>query len=319
MAIGLSACVTKKKYGEMEVLKNKVQGMLDKKNKELKSLRAERAEMEAQLLDCETSRKSLAQDTARFGAVMQSLNEELHDLKTTCSRVKKNYKKLRSKSSAKMKDLVGRLESLQKNLRQREARLAEVEAKLRQRDSIVNAIQQRVSSALLGFQDDGLTVNIKNGKVYVSLSNKLLFASGSTTIDKNGQKALRDLAGILKTQEDVTIMVEGHTDDVPVSNLGRIKDNWDLSVMRSTEVVRLLVESGVMPSRIVPAGRGEFIPKVRQETDDARAANRRTEIIISPKLDELFELINASASRGDIQTLEELEVEAEEGFEPIPE
>jgi chemotaxis protein MotB len=205
-----------------------------------------------------------------------------------------------------MKDLVAQLEAMQGDLAAREtrikevegmlaareARLAEVEAALRARDEVMLALQKRLEDALLGFKKDGLTVEVINGKVYVSLSNKLLFASGSTQIDKNGQRALAELAAVLKDQADLTILVEGHTDDVKVTNLGQIKDNWDLSVMRSTEVVRLLVQNGVQPDRVIPGGRGEFLPKTPGSTPEARANNRRTEIVLSPKLDELYQLIN---------------------------
>lgn len=307
LGMSLSACVSKKKYGEMEALKNKVQRMLDKRADDMDDLRAQLKDKQQELDDCQDARKALAQDTSRLMAVQDALNGELDDVKSSCAQLDDRYKQLRTKSTEKLRKLVDQLENLQEDLRlrqdrideiesmlqQREARLAEVEGMLNQRDSIMNSLQQRLSDALLGFRDEGLTVDVKNGKVYVSLSNKLLFASGSTTIDAKGQQALADLATVLKDQEDLTIMVEGHTDDVPVSNLGRIKDNWDLSVMRSTEVVRLLVDNGVPPTRIVPAGHGEFIPKVDEKTTEARAANRRTEIVISPKLDELFELIEA--------------------------
>ena len=168
LAVVLASCVSKKKYGEMEALKAKVQGMLDKKNKELRNMRAEMAELEKQLDDCEDSRTKMRQDSARMAAVTASLNDELSDMKATCDRVKDKYKSMRTKSTEKMRELIDQLESLQGDLATREARLAEVEAKLRQRDSIVNAIQERVSNALLGFQEDGLTVEIKNGQIILT-------------------------------------------------------------------------------------------------------------------------------------------------------
>lgn len=287
----LTACVPKKKYQEMSTLKKRTQEMLDKRNKEIEKLKDEMAKLQADKNDCEDARTALEQDTTALAAKLRESDGELGALKASCKRVEDNYEQLKLRSTEKMRDLVRQLEGLQGDLAQREARLRVVEGRLQQRDSLMNSLRTRLADALLGFKKDGLTVDIKNGKVYVSLSNKLLFASGSTSIDENGQRALSDLAGILKDQEDITIMVEGHTDDVPVSNLGRIKDNWDLSVMRSTEVVRLLVENGVPNTRVIPAGRSEFIPKVAEKTTEARAANRRTEIIISPRLDALYDLI----------------------------
>lgn len=307
LAAGMSSCVvSKKKYTEMENLKNKVQQMLDKKNEEYKKLQGELADAKAQLVDCEKARKALEQDTTKLGRNNRDLKESLADMKASCDQIKKTYDQLKERSTEKLQDLLKQVEAMQASLSEREARLAEVEktlaareARLKEvegllaaRDSAMQALRKRIEDALLGFQKDGLTVEVVDGKVYVSLSNKLLFASGSTQIDKNGRNALAGLAGVLKDQSDLTIMVEGHTDDVKVTNLGQIKDNWDLSVMRSTEVVRILVENGVQTNRIVPSGRGEFTPKVQGSTPEARAANRRTEIILSPKLDELYQMIN---------------------------
>ena len=307
LAMTLGSCVvSKKKYDEMENLKSKVQQMLDKKNEDYKKLQTELADVKGQLADCDKARKALEQDTAKYGRNNRDMKEALASTKASCDQLNKNYQQLKERSTEKMRELVDQLEALQKDLaareqrimdveallKSREARLAEVEGKLHARDSLMSALRKRIEDALFGFKQDGLTVEVIDGKVYVSLSNKLLFASGSTQIDKNGQKALADLATVLKDQADISIMVEGHTDDVKVTNLGQIKDNWDLSVMRSTEVVRMLVANGVQPDRVVPSGRSEFIPKTPGSTPEARANNRRTEIILSPKLDELFELIN---------------------------
>ena len=292
LVLALGSCVSKKKYEEMENLKRKSQSMLDDERKSRRNAEQEAERLKRELADCDEARQRLGVDTARLLARQATLQENLADLRKSCAQLDDNYKQLKNKSSDKLRDMMEQLEDLQKDLSDREARLKIVEGKLAERDSIMNALQKRVSDALLGFEKDGLTVEVRNGKVYVSLSNKLLFASGSTKIDKKGQDALRELATVLKEQKDISIMVEGHTDDVPVSNLGSIKDNWDLSVMRSTEVVRILVSNGLQPMRVIPAGRSEYVPKVEGKTPEARASNRRTEIVISPKLDELYELIN---------------------------
>ena len=276
----------------MENVKKNLQGMVDSRDKSIDELENEIADLNKQVSDCEDDRTKLANDTTRLAAANRKMRNDMGDLADNYERVNENYTQLKAKSSEKLRELLTQLESAQNDLSIREKRLAEVESMLQQRDSVMNLLRQRVANALLGFKDDGLTVEVRDGKVFVSLSNKLLFASGSTKIDANGQKALTGLANVLKDQKDLTIMVEGHTDDVPVSNLGAVKDNWDLSVLRSTEVVRLLVANGVEPTRIVPAGHGEFIPKVVGTTAEARASNRRTEIVLSPKLDELYDLIN---------------------------
>lgn len=307
LSLAATACVSKKKYGEMEALKNKMQDMADSRNRSINDLKGSLAEMQLKLNECEDARDRLSNDTTRLQASNRKLRQDIGDLKESKDNLNNSYQKLKSQSTEKLRAMVDQMDSLQRDLnvrerrmaemegilQEREARLKEVEGMLRQRDSLMGAIQRRVTDALLGFKDQGLTVEVVDGKVYVSLSNKLLFATGSTKIDANGQKALGELAKVLKEQKDVTIMVEGHTDNMPVSNLGDIKDNWDLSVMRSTEVVRILVANGMEPTRIIPAGHGQFIPKVDGSTPEARASNRRTEIVISPKLDELYRMINA--------------------------
>lgn len=320
MSLAATACVSKKKYGEMEALKNKMQDMADARNKSLNALKGDLAELQLKLNECEDARNRLSTDTTRLQNANRKLREDFKDLKESKENLSNNYQKLKNQSTEKLRALIDQMDSLQRDLnvrerrmadmantlkeredqaaqlegilKEREARLTEVEGMLRQRDSLMGAIQKRVTDALLGFKDQGLTVDVVDGKVYVSLSNKLLFATGSTKIDVNGQKALGELAKVLKEQKDLTIMVEGHTDNMPVTNLGDIKDNWDLSVMRSTEVVRILVNNGMEPTRIIPAGHGQFIPKVEGSTPEARASNRRTEIVISPKLDELYRMIN---------------------------
>ena len=235
------SCVSKKKYAQMETLKNNIQQMLDDKNNTIKDKDKENQALKSQLNDCNEQNSRLKQDSTVLSNKRAQLNKDMESLKSQCDLLQENYNQLRSQSPKKMQSMVDQLEELQRDLAQRERRLAEVESMLNRRDSTIRAIERKVTDALLGFRDKGLTVEVKNGQVYVSLSNKLLFASGSTKIDQSGQKALRDLANVIKEQADITIMVEGHTDDVPVSNLGAIKDNWDLSVMRSTEVVRILV------------------------------------------------------------------------------
>lgn len=181
---------------------------------------------------------------------------------------------------------------LAEQLADREARVKELQRRIAEKDSVLNALQNKLTQALLGFKDSGLTVEMKDGKVYVSLDNKLLFASGKHTVDVKGKQALKELALVLKEQADILIMVEGHTDDVPLNGQQQIKDNWDLSVMRATSVVKELTVNGVDSKHVIAAGRGEYIPKMEGKTKEARAKNRRIEIIISPRLDELYELVN---------------------------
>jgi chemotaxis protein MotB len=167
-----------------------------------------------------------------------------------------------------------------------------VEDALKKRDAASAALKDKLQQALLGFQKSGLTVDMRDGKVYVSLADKLLFPSGSITIDQHGKDALKQFAAVLNKEQDINIAVEGHTDNKKVINLGQIKDNWDLSVLRATSVVRYLTEvEGVDPHRLTATGKSEFQPVDPGTTPDALAKNRRIEIVLTPKLDELYNLI----------------------------
>jgi chemotaxis protein MotB len=188
------------------------------------------------------------------------------------------------------------LKEAQDALKLREAKLSELQNILARKDSTVKALKTKVTDALLGFQNNGLTVEQKNGKVYVSLEEKLLFASGSITVDTKGAEAIKSLAKVLEQNTDINILVEGHTDNVPYSSAsGGIKDNWDLSVLRATSIVKLITaNSSVDPKRLTAAGHGEFFPIDTENTAQARKKNRRTEIILTPKLDELLKVLETN-------------------------
>lgn len=219
-------------------------------------------------------------------------NNEIRKLQADLAEKNKLYNQLKNNSTAGALDMIKQLESLQKDIEDRENKLAQVKQKLEERENVINALRERVNQALLGFKDSGLTVSVKNGKVYVSLSNKLLFSTGSTEIDKKGKEALIELARVLNEQSDINVLVEGHTDNQAIRGGSRFVDNWDLSVLRATEVVRYItVDGNVDPKRVVASGRSEFFPLQVGDTPDARAANRRTEIILTPKLEELFDIV----------------------------
>lgn len=181
---------------------------------------------------------------------------------------------------------------IQKELEQRNAKLAELEQVLQEQQAAVESLRKKVSSALLGFENQGLTVSQKNGKVYVSLEEQLLFKSGSTAVDPKGAAALRKLATVLEQNQDIKVLIEGHTDDVPVIPGSVYKDNWDLSVLRATSIVRILLENkSINPQRLTSAGRSQYQPVDPAKTADARQKNRRTEIILSPDLEELYKIV----------------------------
>ena len=186
------------------------------------------------------------------------------------------------------------LDEMSFELQKRNQRMVELEQILDAQKKIVQDLKNKVSEALLGFENKGLTVSMKNGKVYVSLEEKLLFKTASWDIDANGRNALKNLAGVLEKNKDIQITIEGHTDNVPYNPSGsQLKDNWDLSVKRATTVVRVLLEgSRIDPKRLTAAGRSQYIPVDDRNASDARQKNRRTEIVLTPDLTELYRLID---------------------------
>lgn len=250
-----------------------------------KALLATRDSLNTGWTEAQLKNENLESLIARLRKDTTGLSAALSELKNQYTEVNTNYDKLRSNSSTE----ISRLAS---DLKKREQRLKEVEEILRKRDEATNKLKEKLQQALLGFTKSGLTVEIRNGKVYVSLTDKLLFPSGSIIIDEKGKQALTQLATVLKEQPEINIAVEGHTDSQKITNLGQIKDNWDLSVLRSTSVVRYLTEvSKVESVRMTATGKGEFQPLAENTNAEGRSRNRRIEIVLSPKLDELYDLI----------------------------
>ncbi|MEE1946033.1 OmpA family protein [Pedobacter sp. KR3-3] len=253
--------------------------------KKYKALLAKQDSLNTGWTESQLKNESLEQRIARLKADTASLNGQLADLRAKYTEMDGNYAKLRNNSSTE-------INKLSADLKKREQRLKEVEEILRKRDEATNQLKAKLQEALLGFTKNGLTVEIKNGKVYVSLTDKLLFPSGSIIIDEKGKQALTQLATVLKQQPEINIAVEGHTDSQKINNLGQIKDNWDLSVLRATSVVRFLTEEQKVESvRMTATGKGEFQPLAPNTSAENRSKNRRIEIVLSPKLDELYDLI----------------------------
>lgn len=218
----------------------------------------------------------------------QKLSGQLSTTQEQLQKKEDALKVLQSELERKKSDL----DLLNSELKKREERVKELEDVLKQKDEAVTALKKKVSDALLGFEGKGLTVTQKNGKVYVSLEESLLFATGKWAVESKGIEVLKKLSKVLETNTDINVMVEGHTDDVPMKGLGDVKDNWDLSAVRATSVVKILTQnSSIDPKRLTSAGRGEFFPIDNAKTKEARAKNRRTEIILTPKLDELLKVL----------------------------
>jgi chemotaxis protein MotB len=319
----LSSCVSMKKYNE---LKSK-EDQCEKDNTNLKSqnmtLQTTVDEQTAAINDLKKRKEALENDTNVIGTSLRKENELYAQLNSTYNELLTAHDKLISGRNAENRKLIGQLQSTQEDLqikedklnklqidlakkeadlnnlnaelKEREQKLADLQNILAKKDSTVNALRNTVADALLGFKDKGMTVTMKNGKVYVSLEEQLLFATASTVVDQKGVEALKQLAKVLDKNPDINVLIEGHTDNVPFNGSGELKDNWDLSVMRATSVVRILTSnSKINPARLTAAGRSEYAPVDTENTVQARKKNRRIEIILTPKLDELFKVLETN-------------------------
>ena len=305
------SCVPLKKYNDLQSNYNKSQEEYSKFKSSALDYENRVKELENQLSSSKMSVKQLKRDTAKIADRYKMLEVEYDKLGALNEILEKSYTSLQSKGSvesAKMiRDLEGtrielqrkedRLNELEKELNKRsrdldikEARIKELEDIIAKKDEAVKLLKEKIAKALLGFKDKGLTVEEKNGKIYVSMAAKLLFASGKTEVGTEGQKALVDLAAVLQSQNDIEIIVEGHTDADPLTSEIHPTDNWELSVLRATSVTKIMVENSTMsPKMITAAGRSEYHPV---DISD-KSKNRRIEIIITPDLNELFELISS--------------------------
>ena len=319
--VALISCVPQKKFQELEAGYKKCQ-------EDNESFKSKIQDLEASLDKAQTSNKDLESKLSALQAEKDALQNTYDQTKMSYDKLSTSYdllaenkNRMLSENAQETKNLIEQLENTQRSLQgkedtlktlevalnekesrlnalntalaAREKRVHELEAMLARKDSAVAAIKKRVQDALLGFENNGLTIEQRNGKVYVSLEESLLFALGKYEVDAKGVEVLKKLATVLEQNPDINIMVEGHTDNIPYRGSGDIKDNWDLSVKRATSVLKIITEnSKVDPTRLTAAGRGEYIPLDTENTKEGRQKNRRTEIILTPKLDELYEFLN---------------------------
>lgn len=264
-----TSCVTKKKFTIAETGRLQAISRGDSLHGLLTDCRSEGEQMSAQI-------KKLLRDTTQLGNSIRK------------------YQSMLNMNMTEQEKLNALLSQKKNELNERERTINELQAMIDTQNDRVKKLLSSVKDALLGFSSEELTIREKDGKVYVAMSDKLLFHSGSATLDKRGEEALGKLAEVLNKQTDIDVFIEGHTDNKPI-NTAQFKDNWDLSVLRATSVVRILTKKyEVNPLQIQPSGRGEYIPVADNETAEGRSKNRRTEIIMAPKLDKLFQMLQTS-------------------------
>ncbi|HMI68281.1 MAG TPA: OmpA family protein [Cyclobacteriaceae bacterium] len=300
--ISSSCIVTKKKFDDVLAQKVKTEAELNDRTAKLERATGDLSDLGEKLKNLKQDTTALGENLRTSGKKLWVLNKEYEQLNSFYRNSLNNTGKL-SRDMAQQKEqlllIQDNLEktrrsndSLSTSLAEREKRVHELEQVLSDKDKAVTDLKNRISSALLNFKENDLTIKVKNGKVYVSLAEQLLFGSGSIVVDKKGVAALQQLAKAIKDQHDLQIMVEGHTDNVPVSKLSAyMQDNWDLSVMRATAITKIITKAGVSPRQIVAAGKGEFSPLVSNDSPENKQKNRRTEIILTPNLDELFRIL----------------------------
>ncbi|MDR0418744.1 MAG: OmpA family protein [Prevotellaceae bacterium] len=317
LAVGLSllaaSCVSQKKFQDLEAEKAISDNKSTQLEVELEDMRAKNeaeqsrnANLSERIFKIQDTIQQLRYDQRQMAARYEELQSTQDALQKGSQKEIRNLLEQLQKHQEQMQRKEDELFSLERalndkaiatnkmevQLRENNQKLIALENALHQKDSMANDLRQKLSAALLNFEGNGLTVKIRNGKVYVSMEDKLMFASGSANVDKRGAEALKKITEVLEKNPDINVVIEGHTDDVPYRGTSQIIDNWDLSCKRATAVVRLLLKgSTIEESRITAAGRSEYLPVRKGNTPEARQANRRIEVILSPKLDEVLKLL----------------------------
>jgi chemotaxis protein MotB len=316
----LSACVTPKIHNALLAEHESTKTVLTSSEKKVLALAGNLEEKEGTIVSLQAQISDLRNDSVQNGkslVILQNKYDELSDAYDLLTSKNSRYMADKAKETKKLleqlevaqselfakEDELNKLSSsldakeqelklAQEELEARSARVTELESIINKKDSMVTALKQSISKALRGLEGEGLTIEQRNGKVYISLEEDLLFASGKYTVNSGGVAALNKLATALAPQKDLEILVEGHTDSIPLSGRGLVKDNWDLSVMRATNVVKVLTKNpSLNPLQLTAAGRAEFVPLATNKTKEGRGANRRIEMILSPNLDDLFDLL----------------------------
>ncbi|MBT3621795.1 MAG: OmpA family protein [Flavobacteriales bacterium] len=320
LLLGLSACVTPKIHNALIADQESTKLALTSSEKKALALASNLEEKEGTIVSLQTQISELRNDSVQNGkslVILQNKYDELSDAYDLLTSKNSRYMADKAKETKKLleqleeaqtelfakEDELNKLSNsldvkeqelkiAQEELEARSVRVTELETIINKKDSMVTALKQSISKALRGLEGEGLTIEQRNGKVYISLEEDLLFASGKYTVNSGGVAALNKLATALAPQKDLEILVEGHTDSIPLSGRGLVKDNWDLSVMRATNVLKVLTKNpSLNPLQLTAAGRAEFVPIASNKTKEGRGANRRIEMILSPNLDDLYNLL----------------------------
>ncbi|MFP4844813.1 OmpA family protein [Winogradskyella sp. PE311] len=310
IAIGLmllSSCVSKKIYTDLEDkyanLKKENRSLTD----DVESLSADKTKLTNDLNSLQSAYDNAVKERDQLRSDYAATKSNLDNLKASYTALEKNSSEEITKNSKKNRELLAQLEAkeqalaaesarlnkLKTELENRSKRVAELESVIAAKDANMRALKDAISKALTNFEGKGLTVEQRDGKVYISMENKLLFQSGSWSVGSEGRRAVQQLGNVLAENPDIAILIEGHTDNVPYKGNAQLSGNWDLSTKRATAIVNILRENNAInPESLTAAGRGEYAPVASNDTTEGKAKNRRIEVILTPKLDEISKLLN---------------------------
>lgn len=307
LLLTMTSCVSKKIYTDLEDkyanLKKENRALTD----ELEALSADKNKLTNDLNSLQAAYDDAVKERDKLRSDYAATKNNLDNLKASYDALEKNSSAEIAKNSQKNRELLAqleakeqalaaeneRLEKLKKELESRSQRVAELENVIAAKDANMRALKDAISKALTNFEGKGLTVEQRDGKVYVSMENKLLFESGSWYVGAQGKQAVKQLGSVLAENPDIAILIEGHTDNVPYKGNAQLSGNWDLSTKRATAIVNILRENNAInPENLTAAGRGEYAPVATNNTSEGRAKNRRIEVILTPKLDEISKLLN---------------------------
>jgi len=302
-AVLFSSCVSSKVYKDLEGKYADLQQENGELSEDLESTR-EKAAQDLQALQAQY--ETLVSERDQLQKDLEASREKYANLQKSYDALEANSSSAIAENSRRNRELLAeldeketallaekeRLEQLEEDLAARSQRVDELEGVIAAKDAKMNALKNSLSKALTNFEGKGLTVEQRDGKVYVSMENKLLFSSGSWAVGTEGREAVEQLGTVLAENPDIAVLIEGHTDNVPYNGSGALKDNWDLSTKRATAIVHILQENNrIDPENLTAAGRGEFSPIASNASPEGKAKNRRIEVILTPKLDEINKLL----------------------------
>lgn len=303
----LTNCVSPKVYKDLEAKYADLKSENRKLSTDNEALKSTKTAAQNELKQLQSAYDEAIAQRNKLQADYNATKANFDNLKASYDALEKNSSAAIAANSQKNRELLAQLEAkeqalaaegtrlakLKKELEDRSNRVAELEKVISDKDAAMTALKNAISRALTDFEGKGLTVEQRDGKVYVSMENKLLFKSGSWAVGSEGTRAVKQLGTVLADNPDIAVLIEGHTDNVPYQGSGQLSGNWDLSTKRATAIVNILRDNpSINPENLTAAGRGEYAPVATNSTSEGRAKNRRIEVILTPKLDELSKLLN---------------------------